>query len=275
MNRKLISAAVLLAGLAVSASAQVSFNGGDLYLGVRVNPNGTSTGNNDLIVDLGSANNFFQSVDGGFANGGTDTALAAGTSYTWSLAADLNTAIGTNVWKTAGNSVFSIVGADNQGHTNAEYDTNWVAAPSNGTLHVGAQGDQDNFAGTIQLFTANLNGSPHNTAIANGLFISKSNALSYTTAVQVGQPNTFGNNGGFYGMANVETDTASGQGAALWMLEPDTGPGSLAVDLGTFTLNSSGVLTFTAIPEPSTYAMILGVFALGFVMLRRRAQVLA
>jgi len=43
------------------------------------------------------------------------------------------------------------------------------------------------------------------------------------------------------------------------------------IDLGTLTLSSSG-LTFTAIPEPSTYALILGVFALGFVMLRRRAH---
>jgi len=62
-------------------------------------------------------------------------------------------------------------------------------------------------------------------------------------------------------------------GAALYELKYGTGVG---IDLGTFTLNAtSGMLTFTAIPEPSTYAIILGVAALGFVMLRRRQQVLA
>jgi len=54
------------------------------------------------------------------------------------------------------------------------------------------------------------------------------------------------------------------------------GPLDQIIDLGTFTLSGTGDLSFTAaaIPEPSTYAMILGVAALGFVMLRRR-QVLA
>ena len=42
-----------------------------------------------------------------------------------------------------------------------------------------------------------------------------------------------------------------------------------------FALGSNGSFTYGAIPEPSMYAMILGVAALGFVMLRRRQQSLA
>jgi len=47
--------------------------------------------------------------------------------------------------------------------------------------------------------------------------------------------------------------------------------------LGTLALTQGGELFFTAaaIPEPSTYGMILGAAALGFVMIRRRKQVLA
>jgi hypothetical protein len=42
---------------------------------------------------------------------------------------------------------------------------------------------------------------------------------------------------------------------------------------GTFAFDATtGVLTFTAIPEPSTYAMILGVATLGFAAIRRRKQ---
>jgi hypothetical protein len=45
--------------------------------------------------------------------------------------------------------------------------------------------------------------------------------------------------------------------------------------LGTLALTTGGEVFFTAVPEPSTYAMILGAAALGFVMMRRRKQVLA
>jgi hypothetical protein len=66
----------------------------------------------------------------------------------------------------------------------------------------------------------------------------------------------------------LENTTAGISTMELFQLNPGAAHG---IDLGTLTLSSSG-LTFTAIPEPSTYAMILGVFALGFVMLRRRAH---
>lgn len=52
-----------------------------------------------------------------------------------------------------------------------------------------------------------------------------------------------------------------------------TDGGNSATKLGFFTLtDSSGVfsLTFTAIPEPSTYAAILGAVTVGFVLVRRR-----
>ncbi len=59
----------------------------------------------------------------------------------------------------------------------------------------------------------------------------------------------------------------------LYSLLPGTlGHGS-ATDLGFFTLtDTSGVfsLSFTVIPEPSTYAAILGALTVGFVLVRRR-----
>ena len=45
--------------------------------------------------------------------------------------------------------------------------------------------------------------------------------------------------------------------------------------LGTFALYQNGDLTFTAfqaIPEPTTYAALLGVATLGFAAIRRRKQ---
>ena len=132
MNRKIFTAALLSAGLAVSASAQTVFNTGDLYIGVRSGVAGGASGSgaNDLIVDLGSASTFYTAVGGGFVNGGTDQALAAGTTKTWNLAADLNSVFGTGAtgWGTAGNAAFSIVGGDNAG--TISYNSIWVAAPN-------------------------------------------------------------------------------------------------------------------------------------------------
>lgn len=57
----------------------------------------------------------------------------------------------------------------------------------------------------------------------------------------------------------------------LWALAQTSSGTKAGVDLGTFTLNTAtDVLTFTAIPEPSTYAAILGALTIGFVMIRRR-----
>jgi hypothetical protein len=83
--------------------------------------------------------------------------------------------------------------------------------------------------------------------------------------------------------SNLET-TGSGT-AALWLLTStvagtgsgkgatNEGPLASALELGTFNLSANGELTFTAftaIPEPSTYAAILGALTIGFVAIRRR-----
>lgn len=56
----------------------------------------------------------------------------------------------------------------------------------------------------------------------------------------------------------------------LW-LSPNTGStlASTNTYLGSFTLNNSGSLTFTAVPEPGTY-MLLAIVGLFFVVFRRR-----
>ena len=59
----------------------------------------------------------------------------------------------------------------------------------------------------------------------------------------------------------------------LYSLLPGVSGGGSATDLGYFTLTDTAgafSLTFTAIPEPSTYAAILGALTVGFVLIRRR-----
>lgn len=71
----------------------------------------------------------------------------------------------------------------------------------------------------------------------------------------------------------IEVNTAGTSKLELWELLPTASGSARGFDLGTFTLHgSTNTLTFTVIPEPSTYAAILGFAPLGVVMIRRRKQ---
>ena len=261
MNTRILTAALLLAGFAASARATGTWPGveGDLIFGAR---QGTAT--NDLVVDVGNADTF-----------GIGAPLAPGTTFTWNLSTDLTTAFST-AWQTPGNVSWSVVGGDASSATSAPNDTVWAAGPNKASLTKSTQGNQDTLIGTIDNYNTAWVANTSTTAIANGLFISRTDASSYSTTILAnGAPNSF--NYSFWGVSNIESDAASGLGAELYELQPGSGKG---IDLGTFSLNSStGVLTFTtslaAIPEPSTYAAILGAAALGFVLIRRRQQAVA
>jgi len=76
----------------------------------------------------------------------------------------------------------------------------------------------------------------------------------------------------FAGVAGASVSSSSNV-LNLYSLLPGTGGGGSATKLGYFTLTDTAgsfALTFTAIPEPSTYAAILGALTVGFVLVRRR-----
>ena len=85
---------------------------------------------------------------------------------------------------------------------------------------------------------------------------------------------TSGNNFGHYAGGPTDATTAATSSLILYELQPTVSGTAAAVDLGTFTLSSTG-LTFSAIPEPSAYAAVLGALTLGFVMIRRRTRAAA
>jgi hypothetical protein len=68
--------------------------------------------------------------------------------------------------------------------------------------------------------------------------------------------------------SNSVTNVGTGSFVAedLYKFSPSAAP----VFIGTLSLDTSGNLTFTVVPEPSTYAAILGVMTMGIVMIRRR-----
>ena len=101
------------------------------------------------------------------------------------------------------------------------------------------------------------------------------------TENEPGDSNSFGNlqsndggdwNYSKWGTGNNIADASSTTPVGLYAVNPAGVAGTHAPEVGTFTLGSNGVLTFTAVPEPSTWAsMIVGAASLLAFRRRRRA----
>jgi PEP-CTERM motif len=236
-----VQAAVLpgsdIGGLNVNGSQP-----GDLVLGFR-----NASSSSDLAVDIGQ----FSAYEG----------VAAGTYTVGGFnAAELTTVFPTAF--TAAGTQWTVFGGTGNNSLAQPDSTLW--ATSNSTLNKQSVGIQGSLSNTFDTF------------VNTGLGVSSFGGTS--DANQLSAPKLFSNLGsatsysGFFG-SPVESTTLGSNSLKLWELTPGSGAGTL---LGTFNLDaSSGLLTFTvgtAIPEPSTYAALLGVVTLGIVAIRRRRQ---
>jgi len=252
----IISSAFLVLSLgATSQAATISTNLNDVILGFK-----EAGATNNLEVDLGNVSNF---ISGSYATGSEVTLSQLS-------GADLTAQFGT--WQGTNQVAFGIAGTNGIGGGN----TLW-ASDKNLTTALLAGSSQGTASTAIQTVYTGLNNA---TSTANSNFaaaILASGPQSWST--QVKSTNNFS----AANLNNMATNTTALGTAAdgstsvqlnfYQLLQGGGAAGSTL--LGDFKLYDNGTLTFTAIPEPSTYAMILGVFALGFVMLRRRQQVRA
>jgi hypothetical protein len=103
------------------------------------------------------------------------------------------------------------------------------------------------------------------------------NSASYTGAV--GASGNFGKASAFPGGVEATTPTAASwsQDLFLYQMVPSdvAYSGSHVQEVGKFTLASDGTMSFSAVPEPSTYGMIAagGLMVYGFVTHRRRQKI--
>jgi len=255
MNTKnIVLSLVAAVGLLATASAQVTITGdyNDLFLGFR------KDGSNDVVVDLGSLSLFTAAGTGSYYSPGNAVSISRLST------ADLS-AVYTSNWNSTNAASWGVVGAtvDGLNTTSAPNNALWV---SSGNASFTPRSSDDQYSAA-----ANILG------MASGVINATSTANSNFTAIMASTDNGYTYNitattgalwNVFTSANKLENTTAGISTMELFQLNPGAAHG---IDLGTLTLSSSG-LTFTAIPEPSTYAMILGVFALGFVMLRRRAH---
>jgi hypothetical protein len=273
MKIKIAAAALALVGLAGSMHAQASLN--DLVIGFE-----DTSASYNLEVDLGNATSYLS--------------LGAGTYTVGNLNTDLTGIFGS--WTGDSSLTFGIVGAQSGSTSGGVFkDTLWASNNGSGNYSASSSATQSTPSGKIQgLYglTGAVGSFGNLTVNDTSLTDINSQTNAATGANLVGNKVTAGevgsfasvqgaNNFGIPGAASnlfVAGNVGSGSAiASLYEIQPtnSTTPPDV-VDLGYFTLSSTGALTFTVIPEPSTYAAILGAVSIGFALLRRRSkQVLA
>lgn len=274
MKSKLIASALIAAGLATASYAQ-TVSVGDLILGFSASSGTGATTN--LEVDLGPSAAFLSAGPGTYtviSNLGTDLTSTYGawntdTALSWGIA-------GGKSGVPATNNTLNITGPVGGAYTNSNGsnfsgpDSKLGAITGNNTGAIGLAAGGDTVLTDITSQTAQLG------AIENAITTATSNAASWS--VQSGASAFGGIAPSGVTTASFEvTESASGgtTSADLFhLIGTAAAAGTAGVDAGTFAIDSSGNLTFTVIPEPSTYAAILGAISIGFVLLRRRKQAL-
>jgi len=240
-----LTVAAAFAAAAVSSQAAAVGTANDLILGFKQLGAG-----NDVVINLSTVTNGF-TLD-------TAATLAPGTYDLGNYASLISTLTGTVTWAAAGES--SASAGSTAYLTNTWNKVGGTLGVANGAgFGTQASSVVNTSLGKINsLYTANVQGN----LIANTITqsFSKNDPFNINASLV---NNTFKGIGG--------TD-ANGHFAASDLYAVDAGvPSSTPGEfLGTLAVYDSGLVTFTVIPEPSTYAMILGALTIGFVALRRR-----
>jgi hypothetical protein len=272
-NIRSLSALAVFAAAALSVHAQVG--SGDVVVGFR-----SGGALNDFEINAGLVSSL--------ASDTTETQIAnvvsdlSGLSSTWASSASGNAAV---LWGVTGYQSGSQVYASSI-WDNTTPGTLGTANSANAWNSL-TSGNISQSVTKIQQMISGYNGINATATASGGINIAKSQSLSWTTQGGTGAAafGTFNpNNNGFTQLIGNGIElTPDGSANANFTAEDlysvvagnSTFLGTFALYTAADSTHAVGELTFTAIPEPSTYAMILGVAALGFVMLRRRQQVLA
>lgn len=276
MNLKFLSAAAALACASIPAFAQqIPYAANDLVVAFD---NGGST---DFEINLGLATNLPNGNGATLDFGNVTTGLTAAgqtvSNTAWGVVAAQNGASPYNTTLSITNGTGGTVTVAN--------DAIWTTSSSGTPVLANQPATSTGFpAGQIQ-----GTGSDISNLVSGGTVISTvfatTNGATTTKGVTVsttGDANSFANTSDYDNLNSSYLTTTGAGSAQLWVLASSTpggtgkgaanaGPLNAYFDLGTFSLSSTGELTFTAIPEPSTYAAILGALTICVVALRRRS----
>jgi hypothetical protein len=217
----------------------------------------------DLMFDIGNVTSYTSAGPGVYnvaeftgGSAGGDPTLGSGVSDFNTLFASTDGALGSNT-KTR----WTVGGGD------PNSNELWLVSPVGGAVQK-AISDQSQVSGNINTTggagegNSNTSGAnPGDAIVAHASGEAMYNDINQTTHAWIGG----------YGGATADSSVSGTTELELYDLVQTSGGTAAGSPIGFFTLNSAtGGLTFTVIPEPSTYAAILGALTVGFVLFRRR-----
>jgi hypothetical protein len=265
-NKLWYTAALAAAGLAlapgnVRANVPVSSSFGDLILGFEANGSP-----NDLEVNLGSYTQFTTATAPFTVSFGTNPSTSAAVT---NLNSDLGIFGASGAWVSNTSLLWGVVGVQSTLPTTNGYDIFLSQDPNSGiTLNNQAATTTRSWATDIKA----VDSASGLGAYANDGYSTEAAAISTGAANSWTSFASFGT-GSFatgHQVEQVDGDSALGS-LNLYEVQDNGATSTPATDVGSFTLNSSGQLTFTpaSVPEPSTWASIIS-GALFLAFFRRR-----
>ncbi len=271
--KKTLLSLIAAGGIAASAAAATisGSTSGDLIVGFYTT-SGTGNGTS-LMIDVGSFTQFLAGDSSTFSIGSVSVAdlastYSGGSPTNWYDRTDLSWGV---IGAVKNTQTGTVSGSTNSYGTAAGKDTLFATA-QNGANNAASQSLGAN---AIQGLYTFLNGKT-STTNSNTAFVS---ASSSTTSGSWAQVKDVAVNLDFKYFADNSVGVFTMPGASGTVTQDlyetvatdVSGTTGGVYKLGTLTLSSTG-LSFTAIPEPSTYAAIFGVLMLGFAAYRRRFQ---
>jgi len=275
MKKISIYAALIISSLTPFSKATPLYQDGDVFLGIR-----DTTSNFSYMIDLGSADQFIgqlgkSSVTTVFTGAIDDGDGAPLSRIVSNIKSDLDTFF-TSSWYSNSNLKYGIFGGFQLGSVyssllNMPDNAIVLSTPAAGMI-VGNQpdaavtglgGQAGGVAGTI--------GTSTNTPAQTLAWYSANSGIGSWAGLQYGGTATVYNNQGSsaFGLYPGSLETSIASGSAISAIYNNSS-GVTGGSLGTFAISSDGALSYTTVPEPSTYALMLiaGVL-LGYVRLRR------
>jgi len=284
---------ILLCPAILARASVVSASLNDLILGFSATDATQGDGTNvNLEMDLGNVGQYYSlpsNTSFQVANLGVDLAAAfdgiwdTRTDLFWGIAGTTGSATGTTINSTT-------IAAKTLWAGKVESTAGVQSTPWNRAVSFTQQNPANSIATLYSSATGSLNGK---TALSdNPKAALLDNSIQGSWSQQEGSTTTtptptapFGGYAGFNPGSSFQTSTnfssIAGSFAVLdlYELQPGSGAGTY---IGSFGLNSSGILEFSntasffsaeaAIPEPETYAVLLGAMALGGAFMRRRLR---
>ena len=258
LTTALLATTVLLAGR--SAEAALNYAAGDLFLGFK----GTGDAQ-DYLVNIGNVSQF-SSLDGA-----TFTVNVGG-----SIGADLATAFGSG-WANRSDVFWGLIGTTYDGAVNltptlyatkprSQTTPNVQSVPWKGRSNSGQVSSVSQIQQLAGYYKDQGNATGNST---KGTFQLATNSSSFAQLTATSNDFTVGGN--IEGAFIVENGTAN---SVLDLYRIDPVFNQNATYLGKFTISNTGIVQFTAaaVPEPSTYGLVIGAGAVLLALKRRRRQ---